>query len=565
MMQRNAAADYLDKMALAMELLGESQRDSETFRTAGSAIDSIDDGQWQAWLRHEAPAPGGFSPLVQASLLTVARMGSAVELEERLLRIPPGLFLLLQLPILNPALVRRLWIDGQIISIKQLERACVREKLAGLDGFDREMQKRLLLEIKRLRHTRSHWLRRTAQAAAAAREEQLGGVKGVLQYALAGQVRRSLETISEIVWVVAADSPQQVLGRIGTLAGANLPTAASPNTITFELIDRPRERIVVVEARAFAAHLFLETGAAVHTDAVLERLYRRGDGAELPETEAEIYQRAGLPLIDPVLREGRGEIEAAADGQLPDLLCADDIRGVLHVHTTWSDGKGSVFQMANKASQLGWRYIGISDHSEAAFYAHGLSADRIDKQREAISKAQVSLPDVKIFHGIESDILPDGRLDLGDQVLHELDFVVASVHSVLQMDRHEMTLRLIRAVEHPAVTLLGHPSGRLLLERESYSVDWDALFSAAAAAGTAIEFNAPDERLDLDWRLIRSATERGVKICVNPDAHTIEAMENVATGIAVARKGWLTRSQVLNCLDTNELTDYLGQQRAGRL
>jgi DNA polymerase (family X) len=558
-MQRAAATAYLDKMAIAMELLGEPTHESDEFRSAAQGMSDFSQETLTAWLDQDQSPPEAFSPQVQASLLRFSRQGTAAELEERHLRIPPGLFLLMQLPSLTPPLIRRLWIEGQIISIRQLERACHREKLVKLPGFGRTKQNQLMLEIKRLRHTRSHWLRRTALETAAEREEQLAIVKGVIRFSRAGELRRNLETISEIVWVVAADSPQQVLGRIATMAGAILPTPHTPDAVTFELVDRPKERMVVVDEAAFAAMLFLETGTPAHTDAVLSRLSVAEDACELPVSEAHIYQRSGLPVIAPELREGRGEIESAETGQLPELITAEQIRGVLHVHTNWSDGKGSVFQMAQRASELGWQYMGVSDHSEAAFYAHGLSPERIDQQREAIVWAQESLPNLKIFRGIETDILPDGSLDLPDSVLDSLEFVVASVHSVLQMDREDMTRRLIRAVKHPAVTILGHPSGRLLLERESYPVDWDRLFDAAAEGETAIEFNAPDERLDLDWRLIRSATSRGVRICINPDAHSVGTLNCVATGIDVARKGWLTQKQVLNCLDLDGMKIFLAK------
>ncbi len=275
------------------------------------------------------------------------------------------------------------------------------------------------------------------------------------------------------------------------------------------------------------------------------------DGTPAPvlHTEAELFAKLGLAYVEPELRENTGEVDAARQGALPELVAAADLQGVLHVHTTWSDGVGSVEDMVAEAEELGYRYVGISDHSQAARYANGLTPERLRAQRQEVEAARAAHPGVVVLHGVECDIMPDGSLDLPDDCLAELDFVIASVHTELAMERDRMTARLVRAVSHPLVRVLGHPLGRRLLEREPSQFDWEPVLEAAARNGVAIEVNGQPQRLDADWIHSRRIRARGVKLCLNPDAHSAGGLDDARRHALVeARRGWATRGDVVNTL-----------------
>jgi DNA polymerase (family 10) len=269
-------------------------------------------------------------------------------------------------------------------------------------------------------------------------------------------------------------------------------------------------------------------------------------------TEYEVFEKAGWPFVVPELRETAEIVQAAKKGQLPELVTAEDLRGVLHVHTTWSDGLHTLEQMCTRARDLGYAYIGITDHSKSAFYANGLQPNRLLQQWEAIDLLNEQLAPFKILKGIESDILNDGSLDYEDSLLSRFDFIIASVHSNLKMGIEKATERVVRAIEHPYTTILGHPTGRLLLSREGYPLDWDAVFDACKRCNVAIELNAHPYRLDIDYTLIPRATALGIPISINPDAHSLDGLEHVRYGLQTARKGGLTAAQCFNAQDYNQ-------------
>jgi DNA polymerase (family X) len=277
--------------------------------------------------------------------------------------------------------------------------------------------------------------------------------------------------------------------------------------------------------------------------------------------ETEFYAHLGLDYIPPELREDWGEIEAARKNALPRLVEERELRGTFHLHTLMSDGTPTLSQWVQAAQAKGYRYLGISDHSQSASYAGGLKADQLNRQEEEIRKINERQSRVHLFWGIESDILPDGSLDYSEKELARFDFVIASIHSKFNLSEAEMTRRIIRAVENPFTTMLGHPTGRLLLARDPYPVDMEAVLQAAAARGVLIELNANPHRLDLDWRLMKRAKELGIQVVINPDAHHLEGLDDVACGIGIARKGWLTREDVFNTWEAKDVSDYLVKRR----
>ncbi|MCB1099624.1 MAG: PHP domain-containing protein, partial [Verrucomicrobiae bacterium] len=294
------------------------------------------------------------------------------------------------------------------------------------------------------------------------------------------------------------------------------------------------------------------------------RLAPTGDAEDISariHEEADLYRALGLDYIEPALRENTGEIEAAEKGGLPKLIELENLRGTFHNHTIASDGKNTLAEMADAAQELGLEYLGIADHSKASFQANGLDEKRLRDQIAEIAELNKTYEGFRLFTGTECDILKDGSLDFEDELLGELDYVVASVHNVFNLPEKEMTERLIRAIENPHVTMLGHLTGRLLLKRESYAVNIPAILDAAAATGTIIELNANPWRLDMDWRWWKLATEKGVKCAINPDAHTTSGLQYLAFGVRIARKGWLTREDVVNCLPLAKVTDVLSAKR----
>jgi DNA polymerase (family 10) len=266
----------------------------------------------------------------------------------------------------------------------------------------------------------------------------------------------------------------------------------------------------------------------------------------LARTEEEVYRSLGLDPIPPEIREGQGEIETARQGRLPDLVREEDIRGLIHVHTTWSDGRASLEQMVEAARDRGYEYIGICDHSRSAFYARGLDVDRLREQREEIEAIAPSYPEIRILHGCEVDIRADGSLDYPDDILRWLDFTVASIHSGLDMAEEDQMRRVLRALENPHVTMLGHPSARLLLSREPIRISLPSIVEVAAKRGVALEINANPRRLDLDWRLLRAAKSAGARFSINPDAHSIRGISDITYGVGIARKGYLEKDDLVN-------------------
>jgi len=332
--------------------------------------------------------------------------------------------------------------------------------------------------------------------------------------------------------------------------------------------------VVSEEEFPFAANYF--TGSKEHNTELRARAKKMGyklneyglfEGEKLIpcKDEAEIYRKLGLDFIPPELREAQGEIDAAEKRALPDLISDTDIHGIFHVHTNASDGTVTAEEMAVGANALGFEYLGIADHSRSAAYAGGLSIDRVEAQSKEIAELNKRLKGIRVFHGIESDILPDGSLDYPPEVLDLFDFVVISVHQNFRMSESDMTRRIIRAIENPYTTILGHPTGRLLLAREGYQVDLPALIDAAARNNTIIEINSNPHRLDLDWRYHRSAKEKGVKIAICPDSHTVKGMEDFRYGVGVARKGWLTKHDVINCLGAREVEKLFQSMKKGKL
>jgi len=500
--------------------------------------------------------------------------------------IPAGLFDILSIPGVGPKKIHALRDQLGIDSIAKLQQACLDGRIAELAGFGDKSQEKILEGIRnREKYGRRH---RWTDAFIAA-EPILAGLRAlpqVLRAEHAGSLRRRMETVGDLDFLVATNDPQPVTAWFVACSGVVEITAHGETKASVRLASGIQAdlRLVPPEQFIFALHHF--TGSKDHNVAMRHRALQRGlsmsewglvpsagegtakEKAELRGRQTEItseeqlFSALDLAFIPPELREGLGEIEAAENNTLPHLVEVGDIRGVFHNHTTASDGHNTLEEMTAAAQALGFEYLGIADHSKSSVQARGLTEERLREQIAAIKKLNASGQfKCQVFSGTECDILPDGRLDFSDELLAELDYVVVSVHSAFNQGRDGMTARIIRAIENPQTTMLGHLTGRLLLEREGYEVDTEKVIAAAIAHNVIIELNASPWRLDLDWRFWRQAADRGLLCSINPDAHRTTGLADFRVGVSAARKGWLTPAHILNTRSLAEVQQWLAARR----
>jgi len=445
-------------------------------------------------------------------------------------------------------------------------------------GFGPKSAEKILKGIALLRSSAGY--RRYDQARAAA-EEALTTLRATglaARLEIAGSLRRRKEIIGDIDFVAASAAPEALAEAFRHLPGAVDVFGSGETKTSVRFAGGFAADLRVVTEEDFPAALLDFTGSKEHNTQLRGRAGRLGmklnehglfgsEGGERVAcaSEEEIYAALGLPFIEPALREGQGEIEAAERGELPALVEERDLLGAIHVHTTESDGRDSLEDMVAAAAGAGYRYVAITDHSQTAAYAGGLTPERVLAQREAIRALRPRFPDLRIFHGTEADILSDGSIDFGDEFLGNFDLVVASIHSRFGLPPEEQTRRLIRAVRNPMVSILGHPTGRLLLSREGAAADMEAVIDAAAESGCALEINSNPRRLDLDWRLCRRAVAKGALLSIDPDAHSVGEISLARYGVGIARKGWVTAAATLNTRGPRELEAWLEARRGGPL
>lgn len=506
------------------------------------------------------------------NIQTLVETGSLPYHEELRGSFPPGLRECLRIPGFGARKAKQLFAAIGIDSLPALEAACRDGRVAAVKGFGPRSAEKILRGIAVLRASAGyHRIHRARERA----EGVLHALRGLAdRIEVAGSIRRHREVIRDIDLVATSRKPAPLVAAFREMPGVTEVMADGPTKVSVRFADGLSADLRVVDAKSFPAALLYFTGSKEHNTALRGRARRRGlklneyglyrtegDVAIPCASEAEIYRALELAYIEPELREGRGEIEAAEREALPSLLHAGDLRGLIHVHTTESDGRDSLEDMVGAARQSGYEYVAITDHSETAAYAGGLTPDRVRAQREAIRALGRRTPDFRIFHGSEADILADGSIDFGDAFLPFFDLVVASVHSRFGLPRAEQTRRLIRAVRNPFVSVLGHMTGRLLLSRDPIAVDAEAVIDAAAESGCAIEINCNPHRLELDWRLCRRAVEKGVPLAIDPDAHSVRELGLVPWGIGIARKGWVTAAATLNARPAADLARWLVARR----
>jgi DNA polymerase (family 10) len=501
----------------------------------------------------------GLGPATLAVVRDLVETGESRYLEQLRATVPEGLIEMLDVPGLTTARVQRIHQDLGIETIEELEAAAKDGRLAALPRFGLKTAAKILDGIAFVRRSGSARLYNHAAHEAARMLDAVRSHPDVERAEIAGAIRRHTEVASTVEIVASCrGEPSKVAQTFARLAGVRA-AAGDGADVSIEFVDGAKLRLLCVGAECFGVAWWSATGNADHVAQVVERLAANGvtvssDNMLLDSSgrqvdgrdEVSVYRAAGLSYVEPELREGLGEVDAAARDALPRLVAVSDIRGSLHNHTHYSDGKASVAEMAQAARDRGWSYIGITDHSPAAGFAVGMPREKILAQHDQIDELNASFADFRILKGIEADILSDGRLDECDGLLDSFDFVVGSVHSRFSMDRAAMTERILRAMSDPRLTILGHPTGRKLLARDAYPVDVDAVLQEAARLHIAVELNSDPRRLDLDWRYLRTARALGVKVEIGPDAHSTTALDNMTVGVHIARKAWLERADVLN-------------------
>jgi DNA polymerase (family 10) len=495
---------------------------------------------------------------------------------------PATIFELFEITGLGGKKVKALYEKIGVKNIADLEAAAKDGRISELPGFGAKTATNLLQAIERRRKHSGRFLLSDAKVWSDELLEHFLGHPDVSQISSGGSFRRGRETIGDLDILIATKRPKNVIEHFLAHPAIDRVLAQGPTKASVLLNHGVQADLRVVANLEFPFALCYFTGSKEHNVALRGRAlqngwtlneYRLGPepaSKRVPKpipaiwTEADLYRALGLAYIPPELRENFGEIEAAEKGELPRLIELQNLRGTFHNHTNESDGNNTLQEMADAAQELGLEYLGIADHSKSSFQAHGLDEKRLLGQVERIRELNKGFgAEFQIFCGVECDILKDGQLDFPDEVLAQLDYVVASVHASFTLSEKEMTQRIVHAMQNRYVTILGHPSGRLLLSREPYLVDLTEIVKAAAETGTIIELNANPRRLDLDWRFWKVAKELGVRCAINPDAHSISGLQDLWFGIQAARKGWLTREDVVNCLPLNEARKMLRQKRGG--
>jgi DNA polymerase (family 10) len=487
--------------------------------------------------------------------------------------VPPGVADLLRLPGLGPKRVATLYHELDIHSLDGLERAARDGRIRELAGFGAKTEAGLLRAIADHRSVERRHKLATAAIYADALTDYLKGIKGVQQVTVAGSFRRQRETVGDLDILVTARRDSPVMQAFHDYDEVADVVSAGKTRSTVMLRSGLQVDLRVVPAVSYGAALHYFTGSKAHNIAVRRRGVDRGlkineygvfrgNKRITGRTEAEVFAAVGLPYIEPELRENQGEIEAAEKGELPELVTVDDLRGDLHAHTTATDGRNSLAEMAAAAADRGFAYLAITEHSQRLTMTHGLDAKRLRKQGEAIDRLNADGKlSITVLKGIEVDILEDGSLDLPDEALGDLDLVVGAVHHKFDLSRERQTERILRAMDRPCLNILAHPSGRLIQEREPYDVDMVRIIRAAADRGCFLELNAHPERLDLIDSHCRMAREAGVLVAINSDAHGVEDFDNLRYGVGQARRGWLGKADVLNTRPLNELKKLLARRR----
>ncbi len=575
-METARIAQILDEMGTLLELRGENPFRCRAYHAAAQALTNLPDELSEMIAEGRLSEVPGIGDTMHAKIVQLATTGQLPAYDELRRSTPPGLVALLRIPGLGPKKIKALHETLAIESLADLHKAAESGQIAKLKGFGGKTEAKILegiafVEKSGGRILQSHALRLVAPILEAVRAHPK-----VIRAEYCGSLRRRAETIGDLDILFSSKEPSAVIDAFVKLPQVATVLAHGPTKASVRVADGVQCDLRGVEDDQFAFALHYFTGSKAHNIAMRRRALARGlslneyalsgeKGSIACRTEADLFAALGLAEIPPELREDAGEFDAAESGKLPKLIRLDDLTGTFHCHTDWSDGSATLAEMAQAARDRGLKYLGIADHSRSAGYAGGLSIERVRSQWAEIDALNQSFGgEFHIFKGTECDILLDGSLDYPDELLDGFDYVVASIHSSFQLPREQMTRRLVRAASNPRVTMLGHPTGRLLLARDAYAIDLDEVIVAAAKAGTMIEINANPHRLDLDAVHCRRASEKGVTIVINPDAHAVGGLDDLDFGIGVARRAWLEKADVWNTCPLKTMLQRVKQRAENR-
>jgi DNA polymerase (family 10) len=578
-MNKDEIADVFENIARLLELKGENPFKVRAYTHAARALETLSEPLETLIAEDRLTAVDGIGKATGEKIAELSTHGRLDYYDNLREEFPPDILTLFDIQGLGAKKIKVLWDALKVHSVTNLERACKDGSVAGLPGFGEKTAANILKGIEHMRsHAGEFRFGDVAQIAEGLLDD-LRGHPDVNLAQIAGSFRRKKEIVRDLDFIVSTKQPEAVMAFFTAhpLVENVLAHGATKSSVILKSGIQCDLRAVTGPEFPFALNYF--TGSKEHNVRMRSRALSRGwslneyrfsaaEGRELqqplPEIheEADIYRALDLDPVEPELREDRGEIDAAEKHKLPHLIEWSNLRGTFHNHTTASDGRATLEDMVAAAKELGLDYLGIADHSKASFQANGLDETRLAAQVARIAELNATDSQFRIFAGTECDILKDGTLDFPDEVLATLDYVVASVHSSFTMPEAEMTKRIIRAMENPHVTMLGHLTGRLLLSREPYQVNIPAILDAAAATGTIIELNANPRRLDMDWRWWPLAREKGVKCAINPDAHSTAGLQDLIFGVGIARKGWLTKNDVINTLPLTRIESVLKAKRS---
>jgi len=583
-MDKNQVAQVLEDVASLLELKeGSNPFEVRAYENAARAVSALDGDIEQLTREGKLKGVPGLGSTIVKRIEELVNSGQMALHDELVATTPQVKLEMRRIPGVGPKKINAMYNQLHINSIEELEQACKEDKVAALPGFGKKTQDKILQGLAFLAQHSGRFLYPVAEEEAERVREVLAAIPEIVRLQVAGSLRRRRETIGDIdiVASVADDlgdtTRRKIMDIFTSQPTVQAITGKGETKSSVVLKSGINMDLRVVNDSQFPYTLHHFTGSKEHHIPLRRRALSmnmtindyglfRGKEPHLElipcKDEADIYAALGMAYIEPELREDTGEIEAAIHGTLPTLVHVSDLRGVLHAHSTWSDGQNTIREMVEACIARGYAYLGLTDHSKLAAYAGGLNEDALRRQGEEIDRLNKEFAGrIHILKGTECDILRDGALDFSDETLASLDFVVASIHSLFNLSQEEQTQRMLRAISNPYVDIIGHPTGRILLEREGYSLDIEAVIDAAAEHGVCIEINAHPSRLDLDWRYLHRARDKGIKIPVNPDAHSMDGLDVMRYGINIARKGWLRPGDVLNTLSTEAIQAFFRRRR----
>lgn len=571
---REKIVTILNQIALILEIKGENAFKIRAYKNGSEIIENYGDDIIQVTKNGKLGELKGIGKALASKIEEIVETGKLTYLDELKLEFPDTFFDLFEISNLGPKKIKKLYDNLQIDSIDKLEASCKNNEISKISGFGKKSVEAILESIS-FRKSNSKFFR-TGDIAPIAESilEFLRQLPQTSQAEIAGSYRRGKEIVHDIDFIVATKLPVEIINEFTEMPDVAQVISKGKTKSSVRLNNGLQCDLRAVKNSEFPFALNYFTGSKAHNVKMRSLAIKNGyslneyalnsktkTNEDVINDESDLYKALGLSFIHPALREDQGEVEAAKDASLPNLIQIENLKGTFHNHTTASDGKNSLSEMAEAATDLGLQYLGISDHSKSSVQANGLSDEELLQQVKEIKDFNDrNNNELTIFSGIECDILKDGSLDYNESVLSKLDYCIASVHSSFSLTENEMTQRVIKAIESPHVTMIGHLTGRLLLLRKPYDINVSKIIDACAKNNTIIEINANPRRLDMDWRWWKKAKDKGVKCSINPDAHKIEHFQYLHFGVKIAQKGWLESSDVVNCLPIDEIKKLLKQK-----